>query len=69
MERMSRAELIDRYNLSVEECYDIPEPGICPECGEQTLFATGKENYGADADGRRGVMITNYGCSECGYEG
>ncbi len=40
----------------------------CPECGEGTLRFGGYENYGADADGRRGMPIPYFGCDRCGYE-
>lgn len=31
----------------------------CPECGEYTIEVhTYRENYGADADGNRGMMMT-----------
>ena len=51
------------------DCYDIPEPIECPACGDMTLFPCGSESYGADRDGRRGIKVTNYVCSECGWEG
>jgi len=66
---MSRAEAMEHYGLSPEECYDVPEPEVCPECKEQTLFPNGKEMYGTDRDGRRGVPLYYHICSECGYEG
>ena len=69
MRGMSRSELIEEYNLTYDEIYDIPEPEECPECGEQTVFPNGSEMYGTDADGRRGVKLYYHLCSECGYEG
>ena len=58
---MSVFEMIDSY--------DTPEPGECPDCGKLTLHSGGSEMYGADRDGRRGIKIYTFGCSECGYEG
>lgn len=48
--------------------YEIEEPGICPACNEQTLFPAGSENYGTDADGRRGKKLYYFTCAECGHE-
>ena len=66
---MSIKEMMDRYELSPEECYDIPEPATCPECENDSLFPSGSENYGTDRDGNRGVKLYYSLCSECGYEG
>ncbi len=66
---MRRSELIEKYNLSGEELYDVPDPAECPECGEYTLFPAGSEMYGSDRDGRRGVKMYHHTCAECGYEG
>jgi rubredoxin len=62
-------DMIERYNLSPEECYDIPDPQDCPECGQQTLFPNGSEMENTDADGRRGIRVYYSICSECGFEG
>ena len=66
--RMSREEAIEKYNLSHDELYDIPEPEECPECGERAMFPAGSENYGSDRDGRRGQKLYYFTCAECGYE-
>ena len=66
---MRRAEMIEKYNLSYDEIYDVPEPETCPDCGEQTLLPSGSENYGADRDGNRGRKLYYFTCSECGHEG
>ena len=69
MRRMSRAEMIEEYNLTYDECHDIPDPEECPECEDGHLYPDGKERYGADADGNRWVWLYHIKCDECGYEG
>jgi len=66
--RMSRAEMIEEYNLTYDEVYDVPDPEVCPECGEQSFFPSGSEMYGTDRDGNRGVKLYYFTCAECGYE-
>lgn len=41
------------------------EAATCPECGNYGKFV--RENYGADADGNRGMIITYYECEECDH--
>lgn len=48
--------------------YDVLEtPEKCPECATGVLEGQ-KENYGADADGRRGRTFYYGKCNKCGYE-
>jgi hypothetical protein len=65
-------ERLDDYEYSLEkggDDYDIPEPQVCPECGEWSLFPNGSEMENTDADGRRGIRVYYSICSECGFEG
>ena len=67
--KMSKEEAIELYNLSPEEIYgDPPEYEICPDCGQGYMYPAGKEMYGSDADGRRGVPLYYFQCNNCGYE-
>ena len=68
-EQYERLEKLDDYLERGGDDYDVPEPGICPECGEQTLFPNGSEIEFTDRDGRRGVRVFYNICAECGYEG
>ena len=45
---------------------DCDEPDYCPEC-ETAMVLMEDKNYGADADGRRGIDISWQECPECGY--
>jgi len=42
------------------------DPDICPECGG-TMRLVWDSNYGADADGRRGMCIEWMECKSCEY--
>lgn len=55
---------------------DAAEPCAC-EIGLELAYEPGESNYGADADGNRGISIPGYfyvedeiptKCSECGHE-
>ncbi len=37
MDKMSRSEMIDLYNLDNGDRNDLPDPIECPECGAETL--------------------------------
>lgn len=42
-------------------------PDACSECGARDWKCIGSDpNYGADADGRRGVMEREWECRNCG---
>lgn len=40
----------------------------CPVCHKGDMMFVEVIEYGADADGNRGVPMSVFGCSECGYE-
>jgi len=42
------------------------DPDVCPECGG-VMRLVWDNNYGADADGRRGVRVEWYECRSCEY--
>ncbi len=44
---------------------DYPDPGSCPDCGGELVIAS-DPNYGADADGNRGIRVEWLECSVCG---
>ena len=58
-------DLADRYD---DGSYD--GEGTCPQCCEGEVICTGTESFGADRDGRRGVTMKHYGCTnpDCDYE-
>ena len=58
MDRLT--ELEDRYEKR-------ENPGICKYCGGTIVIVT-DNNYGADADGRRGIKRQWLECSICGEQ-
>lgn len=67
MEAEMRADELDwELEMGGDDYRDV-EPNICPDCGGivELMF---DNNYGADADGRRGIRIEWLECLKCGYQ-
>ncbi len=62
---MSKKEAIEYYGLSPEEVYGDRQQEQCPYPDCNGWLEAVSENYGADADGNRGMMIHYSQCSEC----
>lgn len=64
-------ERMDKHDLFMESGGDdgqlFPDdPDVCPECGG-VMRLVWDNNYGSDADGRRGIRVEWLECRTCGY--
>ena len=64
---MTIAEQELREEMGADDTPDIDDPDVCPECGGVIREVT-DNNYGSDADGRRGITVKWLECRQCGYE-
>lgn len=55
----------ERHERDVGQ-HEPDEP--CSECGASDWELTGRDVYGADADGRRGAPMYVFNCRDCGAE-
>lgn len=54
-----------------DSMWDFGEPEeeiVCTECGELMAPKVKRGRYGTDADGNRGIEVTEVYCSICGAE-
>ena len=60
-------ELEDRFERGAGDGRDFPDnPDTCEFCGGTVVVMT--DNYGADADGRRGITVQWLECDTCGEQ-
>ena len=66
MEEEMRAEEWDIKMEKGGDDYRDIEPDVCPDCGGDVVLMFDND-YGADADGRRGVRVEWLECPRCGF--
>ena len=58
----------ERYEKGADDKYHFPDhPDVCEYCGGVVAIVT-DNNYGADADGRRGIKVQWVQCMNCGEQ-
>ena len=55
-----------REEMGADDTPDFDGSDVCPECGGVIRLVT-DNNYGADADGRRGMRVEWMECRNCEY--
>jgi len=55
-----------RDEMGADDGKDAHDPEVCPECGGHMREIT-DNNYGSDADGRRGMKVRWLECARCEY--